>query len=96
MLELFSSGFRVTALFLLLVFMGIVILYENPSFKKHILIFFLSTTCGYLLAYWNVIQAISSIFQITFFLSVLFPISFWLLSKALKRSGSRSNSVALL
>ena len=83
MLELFVSGFRITALFLILVFIFIVSFNENRSFKKNILLFFLITSIGYLLAYWDWVQSIDFLFQISFFLAVLFPLSFWLFSKAL-------------
>ena len=83
MLELFTDGFRITALFLLLVFSIVILLLEKQSFKKNILLFFLITTAGYLLAYWDLVQANEALFQLTFFLAVLFPFSFWLLSKAL-------------
>jgi len=83
MLELFSSGFRITALFLVLVFTIIVLLFENKSFIKIILLFFLVTTIAYLLAYWEVIPRDSLLFQFVFPLSVIFPLSLWLVRKAL-------------
>lgn len=83
MLELFTDGFRITALFLLLVFSVVILLLEAHSFKRKILLFFLITTAGYLLAYWDLVQMNVALFQVTFFFSVLFPISFWLVSKAL-------------
>lgn len=83
MIELFVSGFRITALFLVLVFLIIISINETRSFKKNILLFFLLATAGYLLAYWDLVQSIDILFQITFFFAVLFPLSFWLFSKAL-------------
>ena len=83
MLELFVSGFRITALFLILVFIIVISINESQSFKKNILIFFLMASAGYLLAYWDLVQSMDSIFQVSFFFAVLFPLSFWLFSKAL-------------
>lgn len=83
MLEVITDGFRITAIFLLVVFFLLIGRFEKTSFKKYLLLFFLSTTLAYLVTYWELIWSFNPLFQISFFLSVLFPLSFWLVSKAL-------------
>lgn len=83
MTEFLTNSFRLTALFLLIVFGVVFYSSEKYSFKKNILLLFLTTLAAYLLAYWEPVQKVNALFQITFFLSVSFPFSFWLFSKAL-------------
>lgn len=83
MLELLSNEFRITALFLLVAFGIVFYIYEEYSFKKNIVILFLCTVIGFLLAYWEPIQATPIIFRIAFSFSVSLPVAFWLMSKAL-------------
>lgn len=83
MLELLSSGFRVTALFLVVTLGVVFYSSEKYSFRKNILILFLWTVLGYLLAYWEPVQSEKVVFRIAFFFSVALPFAFWLLSKAL-------------
>ena len=83
MIELLSDGFRITAIFLLLLSGAILAFYENRSYRKNAVLFFFLCTLSYLLGYWELIHWPTAIFQLVFFFSVLFPISLWLLSKAL-------------
>lgn len=83
MLELLSNEFRITALFLLVAFGIVFYISEEYSFKKNIVILFLCTVIGFLLAYWEPIQTTPIIFRIAFSFSVSLPVAFWLMSKAL-------------
>ncbi len=83
MTEILSNGFHVTAVFLI-VFFGIAVFNsEKVTFRKNILILFLLTVIGYLLAYWEPVQTEKIIFSISFFLSITLPFAFWLAAKAL-------------
>ncbi|MCL3779026.1 AraC family transcriptional regulator [Prolixibacteraceae bacterium JC049] len=82
MLELLSSGFRVSALMFVFCFGFVFLRYEKQSFKKNILVGFLVTLVGYLLAYWEPVKQFTWLLQTSFFLSVSLPFAFWLASKA--------------
>ena len=83
MLVLVHEGMRITALFLTLAFGITVVFSERSSFRKHILIGFLMTLAGYLMAYWQPVQEHKPVFEIAFFLATSLPYAFWLLSKSL-------------
>lgn len=83
MIEILSSGFRITALFLIVSFGINFYRFETYSFRKNILFLFLLTLMGYLLAYWEPVQNKKLLFQITFTFSVALPFAFWLAAKAL-------------
>ena len=83
MLELLHEGMRITALFLVLAFGITVAFSERNSFRKHILLGFLMTLAGYLMAYWQPVHEHKPVFEIAFFLAISLPFAFWLLSKAL-------------
>jgi AraC-like DNA-binding protein len=83
MVQLFADGFRIAALLFVMTFGAAVFLFEKRSARKNILLFFLLTTIGYLLAYWELVQSNNLFFHVPFFFSVSLPFAFWLFSKAL-------------
>lgn len=83
MAEFLSDGFRASTLVLLCLFGYTLIRHESRSTRKNVFLFFLLTFLGYLLAYWRPLHSYPTLYSITFFLSIQFPLAFWIMSKAL-------------
>lgn len=83
MVELLSDVFRGASLVLLGTFGFAILRFESKSFRKNILLFFLLTFAGFLLAYWTQVQTSGILYKSSFFLSVQLPLAFGLLSKSL-------------
>lgn len=91
MVELFSDAFRGASLVLLGMFGYAILRFERNSFRKAILLVFLLTFVGFLLAYWDLVRTNGFLYKTAFFLSVQLPLAFWLLSKSLFDDNFRWN-----
>ncbi|MCT4636420.1 MAG: AraC family transcriptional regulator [Bacteroidales bacterium] len=91
MVEILSDGFRVASLLFIMVLLIFIIRFEQRRDGKAIMIMFLASLSGYLLAYWQPITSVSFLREIFFFMAVSLPYFFWLLSRILFNDSFKFN-----
>ncbi len=83
MVDILSDGFRVASLLFIMVLLIFIIRFEQRRDGKAIMIMFLASLSGYLLAYWQPVISVKFLREIFFFLAVSLPYFFWLLNRIL-------------